>query len=261
MRVSRTERETGAEFPRTPIRALQLVEYVARNANGVSLTQASKALRIPKTSAFQLLRALTHHGYVVSADGRYRLGLIARQLALFADRNPSSLGIRAVLEALSADIEESVSFCMMDPVGMMVDHVEVVQSKHVIRYVIEPGTKRPLYCSSPGQVLLAWQDPGFIADYVRDTALTRLTANTIVTPSALQERLARIRQDGYNVVDSEMTPGVIGAAVPILSPEGNILAALAMGAPHERGTGLTRDYVAHLRRAARRLSGQAIAGT
>lgn len=260
MRESGRGPSSGEGFPRAPIRALQLVEYVARNADGVSLTQASKALRIPKTSALQLLRALTHHGYVVSADGRYRLGLIARQLALFTDRNPSSLGIRAVLETLSADIEESVSFCMIDPVAMMVDHVEVVQSKHVIRYVIEPGTKRPLYCSSPGQVLLAWQDPGFIEDYIRDTALIRLTANTIVTPSALQERLARIRQDGHIVVDSEMTPGVIGAAVPIFSSEGNVLAALAMGAPHERGTVRTTDYIGHLRRAAQRLSGQAIAG-
>jgi DNA-binding IclR family transcriptional regulator len=55
-------------------------------------------------------------------------------------------------------------------------------------------------------------------------------------PDDLEERLAQIRQRGYEVMPSQQTSGVYNLSAPILSPDGSALAAL------------TCPYLAPLRR-------------
>ncbi len=187
-------------------------------------------------------------------DDMNRLGLLSRRLALLIERHTAVHGVRSVLEALREQIGESVSFCVLDRTGIWVEHVEVVQSEKVVRYVIAPGTRRPLYCSSPGQILLAWQAPADVDRYLSRVKLDRLTPNTIVSRDQLLARLRDVRNNGFVVIDSEMTPDVVGAAVPVFDADGQVLAALAMGAPQRRGASHIDEYVAALRRSAAQLS-------
>ena len=61
-----------------------------------------------------------------------------------------------------------------------------------------------------------------------DIPLPRLTKNTITSVTALIKELDLIRRRGYSVDDQEAIEGVRCVAVPIISPEGDLLAAMAV---------------------------------
>ena len=66
--------------------------------------------------------------------------------------------------------------------------------------------------------------------------LPRLTKNTITSVTALIKELNLIRRRGYSVDDQEAIEGVRCVAVPIISPEGDLLAAMAVQGPAVRMT-------------------------
>jgi len=66
------------ENPATAIdRALGILEAVSRRADGLTNSEISRKLSMPKSSASYILRALERRGYLHRnpEDGKYRLGL------------------------------------------------------------------------------------------------------------------------------------------------------------------------------------------
>jgi IclR family acetate operon transcriptional repressor len=69
-----------------------------------------------------------------------------------------------------------------------------------------------------------------------DMPLRRLTKNTITGAAALRKELNSIRRRGYSIDEQEAIEGVRCLAVPIISPEGDLLAAMALQGPAVRMT-------------------------
>src|SRR4029079_15963692 len=92
----------------------------------------------------------------------------------------------------------------------------------------------PLYVSAGGQMLLAYQDPGWADSYIRATRLDKLTERTITAPEALRERLAAIRRDGFAISTGETVPGAAGVAAPIFNADGSVTAGLLIAEPRHR---------------------------
>ena len=60
------------------------------------------------------------------------------------------------------------------------------------------------------------------------------TENTITDPIRLEEEFARIRELSISTDNQEFLAGVICVAVPVRSPNGSVVAALAISAPAAR---------------------------
>ncbi|MFX5634117.1 helix-turn-helix domain-containing protein, partial [Acinetobacter baumannii] len=62
------------DMVRSDARVLDVLEYLAGQATGASLSEACEALRLPKSSTLMLLRTLLVRGYVTrDAGDRYHL--------------------------------------------------------------------------------------------------------------------------------------------------------------------------------------------
>jgi IclR family pca regulon transcriptional regulator len=57
-----------------------------------------------------------------------------------------------------------------------------------------------------------------------------LTAKTTVSREALAHDIRRVREQGYSVIDEELEAGIRAIAVPVISKEGHVAAALGVGA-------------------------------
>lgn len=77
-----------------------------------------------------------------------------------------------------------------------------------------------------GRVLLAALPEPELTSYVDDITLEALTPNTITDPDTLRAELARVREQGFAVVDGEREEGVRSAAAPLRGRSGAVLAAL-----------------------------------
>ena len=243
-----------AGSPRAPIRTLRILELVAESGGNLTLNEVSARLAIPRTSAFSLLKPLVALGYLEQRGGRYGIGPMTYRLTLLAGRTSYAASIRPALEALSSEIEESVSFAMLDHAASQLEYVETVEFLRPVRYVVAAGERRPLYAVSGGLVLLAWQDQEWLDKYLASLTIEAFTGNTVRSKARLVERLSLIREEGVCVANGEYSDDVIGVAAPVFCQDDVVAGVVCLGLPAARGVSTAASATKALLRTASELS-------
>src|SRR5581483_9251933 len=202
---------------------------------GISLAELSATIAAPKSSLLGLLRSMVTLGYMEHDRGLYRLGPKAFRLAadILAIRRFPNL-VRPILQELQAKSGETVFLVVLDRAAQRMTYADIVDSPNPVRYTVPTGTTRPLYVSAGGQMLLAYQEPGWAEAYIRAAHLEPLTPRTITDPEQLRQRLAAIRREGFAISLGETVPGAAGVAAPIFNRDGSVEAGLLIGAPLDR---------------------------
>jgi IclR family acetate operon transcriptional repressor len=222
-------------FARSAIRLVALFEALAKSEEGVSLAELSVTIGAPKSSLLGILRSMVAMEYMEHGHGLYRLGPKSFRLAadILAVRRFPAL-VRPILQDVAAKSGETVFLVVLDRLAQRVTYADIVDSANPVRYTVPTGTTRPLYVSSGGQMLLAYQEPAWVAAYIRSARLDALTARTITDPKELRDRLATIRREGFSISLGETVPGAAGIAAPIFNADGSVTAGLLIGAPIDR---------------------------
>jgi len=92
-----------------------------------------------------------------------------------------------------------------------------------------PGSRLPGYCTSMGRVLLAALPEAAARDILDTGPLPARTELTLTDPERIIAELARIRAQGYAVINQEVEMGLCSIAVPVLNARGRTIAALNIG--------------------------------
>ena len=124
--------------------------------------------------------------------------------------------------------------------GADIVYIARVPTRRIMSVRITIGTRFPAFATSMGRVLLAG-----LPDAEADAALAAsdarpLTDRTLTDPAALRAELARVREQGWSLVDGELEPGLRSIAAPLHARDGRVVAALNVS------TSATRDSVEHL---------------
>lgn len=222
--------------PMSHARVLLALRVLADDPDGLTLSQLKEQLGAPKTSVHSLLRGMTAAGYVQRHDSLYRLGVESFVLgaALVAARSLSIVATPYLREA-RAQSGESVLLAVIDRPSGRLTYTQILESHKSVRYTVPVGTTRPLFASSAGRVLLAFQDDIWCRNYLRTADLRALTERTVTDQRELMKIIGRIRATGHAATIGEVTPDVAGFAAPVFEPDGQVNAAVIIAAPIERG--------------------------
>ena len=247
------EREVSG--PRSLTRLLGIFDVLAKSPDGMSLAELNVALESPKSSLLNLLRPLVAEGFLMHDAGRYRLGpsIFRLSAGVMAAWNFSKL-LHPFLVELSKSTNETVYIGVLDVEHKEITYVDVIESEQSVRYSMHIGLRRPLYCTAAGRVLLAHAPDAFITDYMKSVKLERRTSQTIATKKALRDELDHILESGLSVSRGELLPDSAGVSSPIFGPNGNVIAAMAIGAPLERFDRERPQLEKHMIRVAQRAS-------
>lgn len=90
----------------------------------------------------------------------------------------------------------------------------------IIRYAVDVGERRELYCSAMGKISLAWLDPFRQRQYLASIKLRRFTPTTIVSITKLRDEIARIRREGMSRSNGERVHHADAIAAPIFARGG-----------------------------------------
>jgi DNA-binding IclR family transcriptional regulator len=224
-----------------------------RGRNALSLADLTALLPVHRTSTFRLARTLQQRGFLTQLqDGRYALGPAVRELGgLALARLDVREAAHPILRELASETSETVQLLVRDGTDVLV--VDGVESPRRVRVGAGLGERRPLHATAAGKCFLAALPPGEARSQV--SGMARLTPSTIVNPAALERELSQVSTLGYAINDGESEPGARFVAAPILSPRGEVLAAVALGAPADRLTREGLDEIApHVLAAARAVS-------
>lgn len=246
----------GKRLTKSPGRVTQLLELVARaGTSGITLTELSRAMESPRTSLVGLLESLIHEDYVVRQERGYRLGWSSFRLAsaiTTAFQLPEI--VRPELQRLAAETGETVLLATFGDAQRSIVYLDKCESQQSLRFTVEIGTHRPLYCSSGGRAMLAFMPEAWQQQYLRSARFERLTPRTVVDPKLIRQKLASIRALGYATTEEETAVGVFGVGAAILDREGRPVAALAIAAPSARGADNAVALGEAIKAAAQRLS-------
>jgi DNA-binding IclR family transcriptional regulator len=200
----------------------------------IGVTEVAQRVDLPKSTAARLLASLSHEGAVEQVPGgsRYRLGPRIAHLAagLGSGRGLIELA-HPSLAALAAASGEVAGLSVPD--GFVVHYVDQVDTPNPVSIRDWTGTRVPMHAVSSGHVFLAHLSPGALERLLAQP-LERFTPATLVDPTALRERIAAVRRDGYAWVRDEFALGITSVAAAIAGASGEIVAAVHVHGPSYR---------------------------
>lgn len=211
-------------------RILQLIEWLAQQAQPVALADAVNHFAWPKSTALLLIRALVEDGYVQrQEDGRYRL------VRLPGEPGPGRLAwgtlvrvCESVLRDAVAAVNETGFIAVLTPERQL-RYLTKILPEREIRYDRNIDRLRVAHHVASGLVLLAHLGPAELDAYLQ--AIAREGEDD---PAAIGERVAAARKDGYAINLDGRVEGAAGVAAPILDSRGHAVAAVNIAGPRQR---------------------------
>ena len=215
--------------PRSVIRIIQILEYLASATDGYSLTALSEKLQTPKSSLLNLLRGLVAANYVIYSDTIYRLGPESYRLATTISGRRQFLPMaRPILQRLAEQSGETTLIAALTPDRHAIVYIDKVESQDPFRFAVAIGEPRPLHCTAGGRAILAFQPAAWLSRFLRDIKLTGLTERTVTDKRELRRILDETRAQGYAITCGETNHTVMGFAAPIFDETGTAIAALVI---------------------------------
>ena len=230
----RTRREAALENSST-LKALSVLEALARAPGAVTLTELMQATGLPKPSLHRTLSLFEDAGFVQRepAGRAYAVGHRLASLGLAILRNDAAATLRrAILRQLVADVGETCNLAMLRK-GEVV-YLDRIEADWPLRLHLPVGSTVPAHCSASGKLLLALLPAEERDALVASLPLPRHTEHTITDRALLAKELDRIVAADYSVDDEEYVVGVACVAVPVRLASGEAIAAVAVHAATAR---------------------------
>lgn len=210
-------------------RALAILEYLNQPRRSCSISQLSRSLNIPKSTAHMLILTLSRHGYVVRAEG----GRSYTARVRFYGAPQLRIGSVYFEELALPQMHR-----LMRRTGLTVHLVVGEHGQVTYLQKVSPATesldtfvgkRANLHSTAGGKVILAYQDEQPSRAFLAKDRFTRHTPNTISTVAELRAEIRSVRRNGFAVDDEEEELGTCCLAVPVFGPDGQFVAALELG--------------------------------
>lgn len=219
---------------KTLLKGLMVLETINRlNGEALTLQEIADEVGLTVSNTHRTLQTLVHAGYVRrdAISGVYVCTLKMFEMGV---QRLASMDIRRIaasfMRKLARATNETVHLSVLD--GMDVVYIDKIDSPQpVIAYSVVGG-RAPAYAVATGKVLLAFQDPDYIEQFV--DAISKHTSATHVSLPALRQELADVARIGYAINLGEWRSGIGGVAAPIFNGLDKIVGALGISGPLDR---------------------------
>lgn len=199
--------------------ALDLLEALSEEGDGVKIAHLSERLGMPKMSLFRYLATFENRGYVEheKGSGKYCLGLSAYEIG---QKILSRMGLlrkaRPVMERMVRECDEAAYIVVRR--GSDILFLDVVDTSQQVKIISLVGRRYPVEVPAAGRVLLAHTPSGGETSGEHDQA----------------ESLGRIRSQGFCLDRGAMGDGISSVAVPLFGTGGKLQASLCFVGPDFR---------------------------
>jgi DNA-binding IclR family transcriptional regulator len=218
-------------------RLLRVIYLMADQPGGeVGITQASRALDMPKAAVHRILRGLVDGGFVRYDDAtrRYALGpgALTVGLAVLRGLNVPEMA-RPVLQEMVDQTGETATLSVFRGTDRI--YIDQVVSPKQIRFTVELGASNPIFAGSSSKSILAALPPDQCESILDQASpLVSPTGTGVVDRDRLLSELEEIRRRGYAVSFGERDSDAASVAAAILQPGGQVFGALSLCGPISR---------------------------
>jgi IclR family pca regulon transcriptional regulator len=232
-------------------RGLSVIRALGESQGRQTAAELARHTGLSRAAVRRCLYTLCELGYATASRGTYDLTPAVLALGYaYISSTALTRAAQPVLERVANELHESSSMAQLD--GYEIVYVARVAMQRILSIGLSVGSRLPAACTSMGRVLIASLAEPEIARFVSKVPLVAYTPRTIVGRSELRAELARVKAEGYALVDQEFELGLRSIAVPVHGPDETVVAAINVGVQVTRATTKTlqRDFLPVLRRAA-----------
>jgi IclR family pca regulon transcriptional regulator len=230
-------------------RGLAILSSFSSGRQLIGVSELARELALTRSTTHRYVATLARLGYLQqdAATRKYSLGPRVLDLGFTAINSMELRHVAAPhLQRLCDETGHTVNMGILDDVDVVyVERCRASRSRqNEIDLDLHVGSRLPAYCTSLGKVLLA-----FLPDDERDEIVGRIEfarrgPNTLTSKATLFAELERVRATGIAVNNEELAYGLRSVAVPVLSGEGQAVAAVNLAA--HRAMASLDDLVARL---------------
>lgn len=210
------------------LKAIDTLALFSAREPRLSLTEVSRRLGLPPSTAHHLLQTLMARGLIEQVEsGEYALGTALIVLSQAARVNVELRDRAApLLRELADACHESVYLTVRERDFTL--YIYAIESRHRLMARTAIGDRVPLHCTANGKAILAQFSADELAALLKRTGLPRFTPSTITTAEKLQAELKRIRDQGYALDRQEHELSTYCVGAPIFDSSGQTVGACSI---------------------------------
>ncbi len=195
------------------------------------LSDLGKLARMTPSKAHRYLSSFANVGLVEqdAATREYRLGPFAFEMGLAAIGSSDQLNDAVQTQiALRDELDQTVVLSVWGTHGPTVLRIE--ESSHPVIMTMKVGAALPMMHTAAGRIFAAYMPRKIIESYLQATNFSAAVYGHrgAVRYSDIAAELREIYSAGFVVSNGELLQGVNATAAPLLSPQGQLVGALAV---------------------------------
>lgn len=237
-------------------RALEVIELLSKEVAGMSLSEIHRSLRLPLSSAANIVYTLQTLGYLERnlENSHYRLSL---KMLSISQRLLGNMDIPGVCHGLLEDLVHQSGLTghlavLREGESIYIDRVG---SDGLVQFSTYIGMRWPAHCSAVGKALLAFRGDAELRAVLQHLSLRRITPRSITSRRVLENQLRSFRRLGYTWETEEGETGVACVAAPVYCNRGQLVAAVSVaGTTQQIPKGRIKDVGALVKRYAQMMS-------
>jgi DNA-binding IclR family transcriptional regulator len=209
-------------------RAMKILELLAQSQRGLTLSDISRRLGLPKSSTHVLIKTLELNGYLKNSKltGRYCFGLRLVSLSNMALENLDLREqARPFLQELMLRTRLNVHLAILEGAEAVI--IEKIEAPGMLRLATWVGRRLDANSSAVGKALLAFAEEECTHRFTL-RPLARNNKNTITSPERLARELKKVRQLGYAFEDEEGEIGFRCIGAPVYDAANRAIAAISV---------------------------------
>lgn len=219
-------------------RGLNLIELLATEENGMTISELVAATGLPKSTIHRILATFTSRHYVEKNEETsvYSLGYKFVELAsLYLNKIVLKTEAEPIMHTLSQIFHATTFLGVLENNEVM--YLHKTDQRNSLRLYTSIGKREPLYCTALGKVLLAAMPVKQFEHIARQLSYEPYTPSSITNYEDLAREIALVRKRGYATDYGEHTRDSSCLAVPIYDYTRNIMAAMSIS-----GYGLLEQF-------------------
>src|SRR5882672_1189547 len=217
-------------------RAVAILEVLGESNIPLSLADICHQMHLHKSTAHRSLMVLERSALIERThENRFRLGL---KLYKLGNRAVEQIDLRArvypFFRRLATQVGETVHLGVLQKTSVV--YLDKVEPNRRVCMSSKIGSSNPVYCTSMGKAMLAFQPEEMIEKIVAKIRFTPYTPKTLCSREKLLEYLKIVRRRGYAIDDQEIELGVRCVGAPVLNEDHWAIAAVSVSGPSSRIT-------------------------
>lgn len=207
--------------------ALRALTHLASRAEPIPATHLSRAIGLPRSSTYHLLRVLVEQDFAVhyAEEGTYGIGPAVHELgAGYQRQDPLARLARPLVERLVDSTTHNAHLAVLT--GRDVLYVIEERAAGRPSLVTDVGVRLPATMTASGLAVLAGLPRQQVTALYQSAAM--LVPEGPQTPSALRRELVDVRARGYAVEEGSVAPDLSSVASAVTDRDGHPVAAVAL---------------------------------